>query len=63
MKAMRYLLTIFWTFLLVNMVMYVGGSMIGASYDFGTAAMLSIAAVILIFILPAILPEQPAEEQ
>jgi hypothetical protein len=60
---MRYLFTIFWTFLLVNMVMYVGGSMLGSDYEFAKATMLSIGAVILIFIVSAIIPEQPAEEQ
>ncbi|MBM7717405.1 uncharacterized protein YhhL (DUF1145 family) [Bacillus thermophilus] len=59
---MRYIVTIFWTFLLVNMVMYVGGSMIGSTYDFKTASMLSAAVSILIFIASAILP-QPVEEK
>lgn len=60
---MRYLLTIFWTLLLVNMLMYVAGSMIGSSYDFGTATTLGFIAVILLFIVSAILPAQPTEEQ
>ncbi|RST75218.1 DUF2929 family protein [Siminovitchia acidinfaciens] len=60
---MRYLLTIFWTLLLVNMLMYVAGSMIGSSYDFGTATTLGVIAVILLFIVSAILPAQPTEEQ
>ncbi|WP_321189684.1 YjzD family protein [Siminovitchia sp. FSL H7-0308] len=62
MKSLRYIVTIFWTFLLVNMVMYVGGSMIGSTYDFKTASMLSAAVSILIFIASAILP-QPVEEK
>lgn len=60
---MRYILTIFWTLLLVNMLMYVAGSMIGSSYDFGTATTLGIIAVILIFIISVLLPQQPTEEQ
>lgn len=60
---MRYLLTIFWTLLLVNMLMYVAGSMIGSSYDFATATTLGVIAVILLFIVSAVLPAQPTEEQ
>ncbi len=59
----RYLLTIFWTLLLVNMLMYVAGSMVGSSYDFGTATTLGVVAVILIFIISALIPAQPTEEQ
>jgi len=54
---------IFWTLLLVNMLMYVAGSMIGSSYDFGTATTLGVFAVILIFIVSALIPAQPTEEQ
>ncbi|RST59725.1 DUF2929 family protein [Siminovitchia terrae] len=54
---------IFWTLLLVNMLMYVAGSMIGSSYDFETATTLGVFAVILIFIVSALIPAQPTEEQ
>ncbi|MFD1706945.1 YjzD family protein [Siminovitchia sediminis] len=60
---MRYLATLFWTLILVHMLMYVAGSMLGASYDFGTATILGIIAFILVMIVSAFIPEQPAEEQ
>ncbi|WP_318246758.1 YjzD family protein [Bacillus norwichensis] len=60
---MRFIMMIFWTLLLVNMLMYVAGSMIGSSYDFGTATTLGVFAVILIFIISALIPAQPTEEQ
>ncbi|GIN97794.1 hypothetical protein J6TS1_36640 [Siminovitchia terrae] len=60
---MRFIMMIFWTLLLVNMLMYVAGSMIGSSYDFETATTLGVFAVILIFIVSALIPAQPTEEQ
>lgn len=59
---MKYLLTFFWTFLLTHMLTYVISSMIGVKYEFGTASILGIAVTILILIVPAILPNGPAEE-
>lgn len=60
---MRYILTFIWTFLLINMTMYVGGSMIGADYNLQTATILSVIVTILMYIIPAILPPQPTKEQ
>ncbi|HEY4553004.1 MAG TPA: YjzD family protein [Bacillaceae bacterium] len=54
---MKYIWTIVWTFLLIHMTMYVAGSMLGASYDFNTASLLAVGAVIILLIIPAILPQ------
>ncbi|PJN86784.1 YjzD family protein [Bacillus sp. mrc49] len=59
---MRYAWTIFWTFLLVHMTVYVVSSMMGVSYDAAQGTILGIAASILILIIPAILPAGPTEE-
>lgn len=59
---MKFIMTFFWTFILAHMLTYVVSSMIGAAYDFTTGTILGIAAPILIMIIPAIIPEGPAEE-
>ncbi|MGN1401498.1 MAG: YjzD family protein [Bacillus sp. (in: firmicutes)] len=58
---MRYLVTFFWVFLLMQMIVYVVGSMIGVGYTFSTGAIMSIPAVLLIFIIPTLLPDEPVE--
>ncbi|WP_285767587.1 YjzD family protein [Peribacillus sp. SI8-4] len=59
---MRYAWTIFWTFLLVHMTVYVVSSMMGVSYDAAQGSILGIAASILILIIPSILPAGPTED-
>ncbi|WP_057912436.1 YjzD family protein [Peribacillus muralis] len=59
---MRYAWTIFWTFLLVHMTVYVVSSMMGVSYDAAQGSILGIAASILILIIPAVLPAGPTED-
>lgn len=44
------------------MTTYVVSSMSGASYDFRTATILSVIATVLIYIVTAILPNEPAED-
>ena len=59
---MRYLWTLIWTFLLVQMLVYVGGSMLGVGYSLDTGIVLTVAVTILIYIVPLILPDGPVEE-
>ena len=59
---MRYLWTLIWTFLLVQMLVYVGGSMLGVGYSLDTGIVLTVAVTILIYIEPFILPDGPVEE-
>ncbi|MTH53260.1 DUF2929 family protein [Bacillus mangrovi] len=56
---MRYFWTFFWTFLLVHMLTYVAGSMVGSAYDFMTASILGAAASVFIFVLAAVIPDEP----
>ena len=59
---MRYTWTFFWVFLLIHMTTYVVSSMGGATYDFILATTLSVIATILIYIVAAIIPDEPVEE-
>jgi hypothetical protein len=58
---MRYFWTFFWTFLLVQMASYVISSMQGGTYEFGTSTIVSVIAVVLIFIIGELIPNEPVE--
>ncbi|MCA1039511.1 YjzD family protein [Bacillus infantis] len=60
---MKYFWTLFWTFLLVEMLTYVVSSMIGSTFDFVTGAIVAAGATILILVLSAIIPEESAGKQ
>jgi hypothetical protein len=59
---MRYFWTFFWTFLLVQMLNYVAGSMIGVPFDFNTGSIIAVIATIIILAFPAVLPNVPEEK-
>lgn len=59
---MRYTWTFFWVFLLIHMTTYVVSSMGGATYDFTQATILSVVATILVYIVAAIIPNEPVED-
>ncbi|WP_318505097.1 YjzD family protein [Bacillus sp. T3] len=59
---MKYFWTLFWTFILIQMVVYVGSSMIGTEFDFNTGAILTIPVAVLLYIIPAIIPNDPVEK-
>jgi Protein of unknown function (DUF2929) len=44
------------------MLTYVASSMIGTDYDFATGSILAVAATILLYIIPMILPNEPVEK-
>ncbi|WP_456275885.1 YjzD family protein [Bacillus sp. AK128] len=48
---MRYLWTFFWSFLLIQMVLYVVNSMQGGTYDFVQGSIIAVVFSILIFVL------------
>lgn len=54
---MKYFWTLFWVFLLVQMIGYVGSQMVASTYDFKTAATLGIIATVIVSILAFILPK------
>jgi Protein of unknown function (DUF2929) len=60
---MRYFWTLFWTFLLIQMLTYVTGAMLGVGYDLQTGIILTVVSAILVFIIPTVLPDGPADQQ
>lgn len=59
---MRYLVTLFWVFLLLQMVVYVVSSMNGVDFDFMSGLVLTIPVAILVSIVPMLLPNDPVEQ-
>jgi hypothetical protein len=59
---MKYFWTLFWTFLLIQMVMYVGSSMMGVEFDLKTGTIITIPVVLLLYIIPSIIPNDPVEK-
>ncbi|XJZ28171.1 YjzD family protein [Bacillota bacterium Lsc_1132] len=60
-KMMRYFWTFFWAFLLTQMLTYVVSSMIGTAYKFETGAILGIVLTAFVFVISAVIPNEPAE--
>jgi len=56
-NSVRYIMTLFWSILLMLMLTYVVSSMMGVAFNLTTALTLGIIATIAIFIFPAVLPE------
>lgn len=44
------------------MVVYVGSSMIGTEFDVMTGVILAIPVAVLLYIIPAIIPNDPVEK-
>jgi len=61
-KTVKFILTFFWTFLLVQMGAYVLSSMQGFAYDFTAATILSAVVFVLITLIGNMFPSEPAEE-
>ncbi|NHM32929.1 YjzD family protein [Neobacillus terrae] len=59
---MKYFWTLFWTFLLCEMLSYVVCSMVGSEFKVETGAMLAVGFTILILIIPAIIPNDKEEK-
>lgn len=60
---MKYFVTFFWTFLLVQMVTYVVSSMLAVPFDFQAGSILAVIFTILLFVLSAIIPEGQVEKE
>lgn len=59
---MQYIVTFIWSFLLVSMLNYVVSAVIGVPFDFQTGAILSVVFSVLIFVIGAIIPNEPTPE-
>ncbi|PLT30392.1 YjzD family protein [Peribacillus deserti] len=58
---MKVFWTFFWTFLLVQMLTYVVSAMSGVEPNFAQGAILGVVVTILILIVGAIIPDEPAK--
>jgi predicted PurR-regulated permease PerM len=56
---MKYILTLIWSFLLVTMLNYVVSSVQDVPFDFLLGAILSVVVAVVIFIIAAIIPNDP----
>jgi small-conductance mechanosensitive channel len=61
-NSMRFFWALFWTFLLAAMLTYVVGSMSGMAFDLTTAGILTVVAVVVIYIISAVLPDDPKSD-
>lgn len=59
---MQYIVTFVWSFLLVSMLNYVVSSVMGVPFDFVAGAIVSVAFSILVFVVAAIIPNDPMPE-
>ncbi|WML51570.1 YjzD family protein [Neobacillus sp. PS3-12] len=59
---MRYFWSLFWGFLLVQMLTYVVSSMIGTTYDFKMGTILTVVLVVMVYAISALIPNEPAEK-
>lgn len=59
---MRVIGTLFWTFLLMQMLGYVGSAMTDTVYSIKDMSILSVVVTILLVVISAVIPNQPSEE-
>jgi uncharacterized membrane protein len=58
-NALRFFWTFFWGFLLIHMASYVINSMTGGHYDFVSASILAVIAIVVILFITAVIPNEP----
>ena len=59
---MQYIITFFWSFLLVTMLNYVVSSVMGVDFNFVAGAVISLVFSVLIFIIAAVIPNEPVAD-
>ena len=59
---MKYVMTLVWSFLLVTMLNYVVSSVLAVDFEFSTSIVLSVLFTILVFIISAIIPNEPTPD-
>ncbi len=59
---MKYFWTFVWTFLLVQMLYYVAGSMYGTPYDLKLGTLISVAVTAFILLIGTLIPEKPDQK-
>ena len=59
---MQYIITFFWSFLLVTMLNYVVSSVLGVDFNFVAGAVISLVFSVFILIIAAVIPNEPVAE-
>ena len=59
---MQYIITFFWSFLLVTMLNYVVSSVMGADFNFVAGAVISVVFSVLVIIIAAVIPNEPVAD-
>ncbi|KOS66716.1 DeoR family transcriptional regulator [Lysinibacillus contaminans] len=59
---MQYIVTFIWSFILVSMLNYVVSSVLNVDFNFQTGAILSVVFTVLIFVIGAIIPNEPTPD-
>ncbi len=60
---MKFILTILWSFLLITMLNYVVSSVVAVPFDFLLGAIISVGVSVIIFIVTAIIPNEPVAHE
>lgn len=60
---MRYFWTFFWVFILMQMLTYVISAMNGSAFNFNTGLILGVVTTILIYVISAIIPNEPNSKE
>lgn len=55
---MQYIITFFWSFLLVSMLNYVVSSVMGVDFNFMNGVIISLAFSVLVIIIAAVIPNE-----
>lgn len=59
---MQYIVTFFWSFLLVSMLNYVVSSVLNVDFNFVNGAIISLAFSVLVFVIAAVIPNESTPE-
>ncbi len=59
---MQYIVTFFWSFLLVSMTNYVVSSVLGVNFNFMNGLIVSLVFSVLVIIIAAIIPNESTPE-
>lgn len=62
MNLMQYIITFFWSFLLVSMLNYVVSSVLSVDFNFMNGVIVSLVFSVLVIIIAAIIPNESTPE-
>lgn len=60
---MQYIGTFFWSFLLISLLNYVVSAVQNVPFDFMLGVYVSLAVSVLIFVISAIIPDEPVADK